>query len=109
MQSFRKIISLFLLVTLSVFIIPKEGIHCLSGHEDDNENECSGKGTIHFHAKQHHCDILNLEVPLYEPQECFTIKTCDGGIESELLVSYLKEACGNQTSYFKGRAPPSLG
>lgn len=58
----KKNISLFLLLIVSLFIVPVELIHDLYGHEDTVCLPHTGK-TIE--SKHHHCDILKYHAPSF--------------------------------------------
>lgn len=64
MSGSKKFIALFCLLTLSVFIVPKEFIHSLYGHKDTIDIIFKDHSK-HFEKTHIHCSILKLETPLY--------------------------------------------
>jgi hypothetical protein len=67
MNRLTRPIALFLLFALSVYIVPKEFIHALYGHEDTADH--SGTQSInapHTLSTRHlHCGLLNFETDLF--------------------------------------------
>ena len=58
----RKYVAIFFLLVISLFIVPKEYIHALSGHED---TICYFHNNTTIEKHHHHCAILNFTAPLY--------------------------------------------
>lgn len=65
----RKYTALFLLIVLSVFIVPKELLHAFSGHTDTEHHEVlDDPGSVSLEVQHQHCALLKLEAPVYIPQ-----------------------------------------
>jgi hypothetical protein len=58
----KKNISFFLLLIVSLFIVPVELIHDLYGHED---TICFPHSNTTIEKKHHHCDILKYVAPYF--------------------------------------------
>jgi len=106
-NSLRKIISLFMLTALSLFISPKELIHEFLNHHDTADFTCTDSCKDHVSDLHQHCDVLQLSSPpLYHHVGIFLIKFIS-------LPFYYNEK--NTTSYYSPfafsfylRGPPSL-
>jgi hypothetical protein len=61
----RKYISYFLLLTISLFIVPKEYIHDIYNHQD---TRCFEHQQSSFEKAHIHCEILKYNTPHY----CFS-------------------------------------
>ena len=55
----KKYIALFCLLTISVFIVPKELIHSFYGHKDTVDSY-QNDNTKHIGTPHRHCEILKL-------------------------------------------------
>jgi hypothetical protein len=98
----KKIIAWFLLLTISVFIIPKEIIHDFFGHKD---TVCYWHKGAFVEKQHHHCEILKYNTPVNWTPEKFVfqnIQFSQAGIliYNEIII-YLKN---NYHTYL--RAPP---
>lgn len=62
MQKLNKIIASFLLLVLSVFIVPKELLHELHHHDTIHQSSTSEEGT-QIENIHHHCIALQLHSP----------------------------------------------
>ncbi len=78
MNLLRKHISLFLVLVLSFYIVPKEFVHACFDHEDTSDYVASSPGskaplTI---AQQHvHCDLLNFETDVFHTAELHSLES----------------------------------
>ena len=63
MNHFKRHISFFLIIVLSVLIIPKESLHELTDHHDTID-ACFNHGENNQIGNNHqHCDVLQLNTP----------------------------------------------
>ncbi len=62
MQKLNKIIASFLLLVLSVFIVPKELLHELHHHDTIHQTHTNDSGT-QVDKIHHHCIVLQLSAP----------------------------------------------
>lgn len=104
---FRRLVGLFLLAAISVFIFPKELIHEFYHHEDSVDLICSDGCEGHISNEHQHCDVLQLNLPpLYFHVIGFSFPT------SDLLCSLSVESCSNyhfaSSPFLFFRGPPSL-
>jgi hypothetical protein len=74
----RNKLSLFLLLCLSLVIIPNEYLHAIYGHED---TECHSGPDQGFNAMHRHCKIL---------QHHFSIFSSDSGITRNFTVFHYR-------------------
>ena len=66
LRAYNKHIAIFLLIVISVFIIPKELVHAFYGHNDTVHAVSHSENGLPAIEKEHqHCDILNFNAPLY--------------------------------------------
>src|SRR4051812_20223918 len=63
MKSFRRLISLFLLAAISLYIAPKDLLHELCQHEDTHDVICTDYCVQHFSNVHRHCEVLQLTTP----------------------------------------------
>ncbi len=61
--------SAFFLLLITAFIIPKEGIHAFSGHEDTEHHDFFSAAEKHIEEAHHHCVFLKIEAPEYITSE----------------------------------------
>lgn len=65
MQAIKKYISLFLLLVISVFIVPKELVHILVNHNDTEDVRTVPDAPQSIEHQHIHCEFLKLNAPLY--------------------------------------------
>ena len=65
MHQFKKHIALFLLLVVSVFIVPKELVHSLIEHNDTEDAIPFPDAPTSIEHQHTHCEFLKLNVPLY--------------------------------------------
>ena len=65
MHAIKKHISLFLLLVISVFIIPKELVHSIIDHHDTEDVRTVPDAPQSIEHQHIHCEFLKLNVPLY--------------------------------------------
>jgi len=100
--SVRKYIAILLLLTISLFIVPKEYIHDFYGHNDTQD--ISGKD-ITLNNSHHHCQILNYNTPNYIfQQKTFLLPV--SFIEQSVLTYRQFSYIIPFSTYFNLRAPP---
>lgn len=100
----KNYISLFLLLIVSLFIVPVELFHDLYGHEDTVCLSHTGK-TIE--NKHHHCDILKYHAPSFIENSIITYsdKPFDFTLKSPTEYSYI---FSKVFSTFLLRGPPTV-
>lgn len=100
---FRQYIVVFLLMTISLFIVPKEYIHDTYGHEDTKDIQSKDASLTNTH---HHCQILNYNTPNYIFQHkafLLPVSFIEQSILSYRQFSYIIPFA----TYFNLRAPPA--
>lgn len=83
LYTFKRHIAVFLFLVLSFFIVPKEFIHSLFAHEDTVCNVLQQSGPV-LDSKHLHCEILNLNIPLY----LFIDQTFLPGVSYKILAPF---------------------
>jgi len=103
-QSFRKIISFFLLAIFLVATTPDDLIHLLAGHHDTID---SNSATTSISIKHIHCEALQLSLPAFSQSSSFHLSSV------QLPVAQVYFGIETLTLPFislspSGRAPPAL-
>lgn len=65
MKMFKKFIAYFLLLVISLVVVPKELIHSFTEHSDTEDSIHFPNAPISVDVEHTHCDFLNINVPLY--------------------------------------------
>ncbi|MGD0709827.1 MAG: hypothetical protein ABR968_01455 [Bacteroidales bacterium] len=98
----RQYIAVFLLLAISLFIVPKEYIHNFYGHDDTHDITSKDVTIANIH---HHCQILNYNTPNYIFQhKAFLLPV--SFIEQSILPYRQFSFIIPFSSYFNLRAPP---
>ena len=100
---FRKYLSLFLLLTICLFVVPKEYFHDLYGHIDTHDitQQQQTVGKIH-----QHCEILGFNTPHYIYQ--YKIFLLSASFIQQTIIEKQQSSCIIPFSfYFNLRAPPA--
>ena len=107
MNCTKKFISFFLLLLISVFVVPKELIHTLVDHNDTEDIRTVPNAPLSIEHQHTHCEFLKLNVPLYFSDFKF--------FQAELPYSYfIFETFNEQSSIAPSfqlpalRGPPSF-
>jgi hypothetical protein len=99
----RQYIAVFLLLTISLFIVPKEYIHDFYGHDDTRDIQSKETTLTNIH---HHCQILNYNTPNYIFQhKAFLLPV--SFIEQSVLTYRQFSYIIPFSTYFNLRAPPA--
>jgi hypothetical protein len=73
MNHLRKPISLFLILVLCFYIVPKEFIHAFYGHTDTadctTESSSCAKSPLSLSSQHTHCELLNFETTVFYTQD----------------------------------------
>lgn len=65
MKMFKKVIAYFLLLVISLVVVPKELIHSFTEHNDTEDRLHFPDAPISIDVEHTHCDFLKINVPLY--------------------------------------------
>jgi hypothetical protein len=108
MSLLRKNIALFLILVLSVYIVPKEFVHSLYQHEDTTDYvpvSSDTKAPFTIDNRHVHCDLLNFETDVFHAAETHAIE-----LPQPVLFNFLSlpplDGENNVTSFISLRGPP---
>lgn len=99
----RQYIAVFFLLTISLFIVPKEYIHDIYGNDDTKDIQSKDASFTNTH---HHCQILNYNTPNYIFQHkafLLPVSFVEQAILPYRQFSYIIPF----STYFNLRAPPA--
>lgn len=103
----RSYIAIFLLMVISMVVVPKEFIHALYDHEDTPHDICADhhKG-IHVEPAHHNCELLKFQVfPFYASFVHIDLSTEVTRIDFQLPVTSILHSDTYNLSQLRG--PPT--
>jgi hypothetical protein len=104
MIAVKRYIAFFCLVTIAVFIVPKEFIHSLYGHTDTID-VFQKDNVIQFEKQHRHCEILKYETPLYHNIIAFIALSLT--LHTSICITRLYNPYLSRLySHSRSRAPP---
>ncbi len=100
----KNYIALFCLLTISIFIVPKELIHSFAGHKDSVDSFYND-GSSHIEIKHRHCEMLKYETPIYHND--VNILLLSVAFQStKYIVNFYDQYVFFSYSHSHSRAPP---
>jgi hypothetical protein len=107
MNKLTRALACFLLAVLSFYIVPKEFVHTLFGHEDtaDHVLVAKGRSAATFSTQHTHCELLNFETDFFYEHTSTSTPSSPG-----ILFSYfplpLNTTGLSSSTYVSLRGPP---
>jgi hypothetical protein len=108
MVQLNKYIASFLICIFSFYIVPKEFIHVLYGHEDtaDHSSAPPSKAPLALGSRHIHCDLLNFETEVFYHGDISSTPSPQSML-LDYVVLPLQGAGTSSPAYISLRGPPN--